>query len=62
MTEKIQEKDERTGPGEAEPTAAETSPEQTAALADNGEHDQLKDDIVAALKTVFDPGDSGRCL
>ena len=44
MAEKIQENEERE-------TAAE-SPEEAATMP---EHDQLKDDLVAALKTVFDP-------
>ena len=47
MSEKIQENEER---GVAPEAAAEAS---TAAPAP--EHDQLKDDLVAALKTVFDP-------
>jgi FeS assembly SUF system protein len=41
MTEKIQENEERA----VEATPATPAPE----------HDQLKDDLVAALKTVFDP-------
>jgi FeS assembly SUF system protein len=47
MTEKIQENEDRaTGPdAPAESTPASPAPE----------HDQLKDDLVAALKTVFDP-------
>src|SRR5689334_16788347 len=44
MAEKIQENEERE-------TAAE-APVETATVP---EHDQLKDDLVAALKTVFDP-------
>jgi FeS assembly SUF system protein len=47
MTEKIQENEER---GAASETPAEASPATPAP-----EDDQLKDDIVAALKTVFDP-------
>ena len=46
MTEKIQENEER-GVDEA---AVEATPAAPAP-----EHDQLKDDLVAALKTVFDP-------
>jgi FeS assembly SUF system protein len=47
MTEKIQENEERAVDAEApaEATLATPAPE----------HDQLKDDLVAALKTVFDP-------
>jgi FeS assembly SUF system protein len=47
MTEKIQENEER---AEAPEAAAEATPATPAP-----EHDQLKDDLVAALKTVFDP-------
>lgn len=47
MTEKIQENDERVA-------APEALPEAVAATA-APEHDQFKDDLVAALKTVFDP-------
>jgi FeS assembly SUF system protein len=47
MSEKIQENEER---GAAPEAVAETSP-----VAPAPEHDQLKDDLVAALKTVFDP-------
>jgi FeS assembly SUF system protein len=54
MTEKIQEKDERAEPAEA-PEPAEAKSEAVGPTAGNGGHDQLKDDIVAALKTVFDP-------
>ena len=47
MSEKIQENEDRgvapEAPAEAPPAALEP------------EHDQLKDDLVAALKTVFDP-------
>ena len=46
MTEKIQENEERG-------VAPEAPAEAPAAPAP--EHDQLKDDLVAALKTVFDP-------
>ena len=46
MSEKIQENEE----GSVAPEAPEALP---AAL--EPEHDQLKDDLVAALKTVFDP-------
>jgi FeS assembly SUF system protein len=47
MTEKSQESEERGAVAEAvvEATPANPAPE----------HDQLKDDLVAALKTVFDP-------
>ena len=51
MTEKIQENEERGVAPEA-PAEAKPSAEPAAAPA---EHDQLKDDLVAALKTVFDP-------
>jgi FeS assembly SUF system protein len=47
MTEKIQENEERAAAPEA---PAEATPATPAP-----EHDQLKDDLVAALKTVFDP-------
>lgn len=47
MSEKIQENEE----GGAAPEA----PTETAPAAPSPEHDQLKDDLVAALKTVFDP-------
>jgi len=47
MTEKIQENEERAVDAEA---AVEATPATPAP-----EHDQLKDDLVAALKTVFDP-------
>jgi FeS assembly SUF system protein len=47
VTEKIQENDEMG-------VAPETPAEVVAATA-APEHDQLKDDLVAALKTVFDP-------
>jgi FeS assembly SUF system protein len=46
MTEKTQENEERGAVPEA---TAEAAP------APSPEHDQLKDDLVAALKTVFDP-------
>jgi len=53
MTEKIQENEER---GAAPEAPAEAKPSAEAAAADLApEHDQLKDDLVAALKTVFDP-------
>jgi len=48
MSEKIQENEEK------EAASAETPPEAPPA-APEPEHDQLKDDLVAALKTVFDP-------
>ena len=53
MTEKIRENEERGGTLEtpAEAQAAEVAPSAPPAP----EHDQLKDDLVAALKTVFDP-------
>ena len=47
MTEKIQENEERAADAEA--------PAEAAPAASAPEHDQLKDDLVAALKTVFDP-------
>src|SRR5262245_31993843 len=47
MVEKIQDKEEKA----AEPEA----PVEAAPAGAEPEHDQLKDDIVAALKTVFDP-------
>jgi FeS assembly SUF system protein len=57
MTEKIQESDDRAADPEAAvaaPMAAEAGEAPaTAPLAP--EHDQLKDDLVAAIKTVFDP-------
>jgi FeS assembly SUF system protein len=67
MTEKIRDHDDRMAPPEATPElpaarSPEAAPEPVAA-ADAGnseaeatpEHDQLKDDIVGALKTVYDP-------
>lgn len=50
MTEKREETDERAETGEGAPP-----PGMAAAEPSPGGHDQLKDDIVAALKTVFDP-------
>lgn len=47
MTEKIQENEER--------AAAPETPSEAAPAAPAPEHDQLRDDLVAALKTVFDP-------
>jgi FeS assembly SUF system protein len=47
MTEKIQDNEEKATAPEA---AAEGVPTTSAP-----EHDQLRDDLVAALKTVFDP-------
>jgi FeS assembly SUF system protein len=47
MSEKIQENEERGVAPEAPAEAPPAAPEP--------EHDQLKDDLVAALKTVFDP-------
>jgi FeS assembly SUF system protein len=52
MTEKIQENEERGVDSEA---PAEAKPSAEPAAAPSPEHDQLKDDLVAALKTVFDP-------
>jgi len=52
MTEKIQENEER---GVAPEAPAEAKPSAAPAAAPSPEHDQLKDDLVAALKTVFDP-------
>jgi FeS assembly SUF system protein len=49
MTEKIQENEEKAIEAEAPAEAAPAAP------APASEHDQLKDDLVAALKTVFDP-------
>src|SRR5678815_4663900 len=49
MTEKIQENEERAVDAEAPAEAAPAAP------APAPEHGQLKDDLVAALKTVFDP-------
>ena len=48
MSEKIQENEEK------EAAAAE-APAEAPPAAPEPEHDQLKDDLVAALKTVFDP-------
>ena len=47
MTEKIQESEEM-GPDTEVPS-------ETSGASPAPEHDQLKDDLVAALKTVFDP-------
>jgi len=47
MSEKIQENEER--------DVAPEAPAEAPAAAPEPEHDQLKDDLVAALKTVFDP-------
>src|SRR6476469_15466 len=52
MTEKIQENEERGVDSEA---PAEAKPSAEPAAAPSPEHDQLKDDLVVALKTVFDP-------
>jgi len=52
MTEKIQENEER---GVAPEAPVEAKPSAEPAAAPSPEHDQLKDDLVAALKTVFDP-------
>jgi FeS assembly SUF system protein len=57
MTEKIQESDNRAADPEtavAAPVAAEAGEAQATAPL-SPEHDELKDDLVAALKTVFDP-------
>jgi FeS assembly SUF system protein len=56
MTEKIQESEGRAQAPEA-PAEANPSPDVEAAppAALAPEHDQLKDDLVAAIKTVFDP-------
>jgi FeS assembly SUF system protein len=51
MTEKIQENEERAAPE----APAEVKPSAEASITPVPEHDQLKDDLVAALKTVFDP-------
>jgi FeS assembly SUF system protein len=48
MSEKIQENEERG-------VAPEAPADEAPAAAPEPEHDQLKDDLVAALKTVFDP-------
>ena len=66
MTEKIQENEGRAAapeaPAEANPapdmegTAPSVKGGEAAAPASSApEHDQLKDDLVAAIKTVFDP-------
>jgi FeS assembly SUF system protein len=47
MTEKIQENEER--------AAAPEAPAESSPAAPAPEHDQLNNDLVAALKTVFDP-------
>ena len=52
MTEKIQENEERAAAPEA---PAEVKPSAEASITPVPEHDQLKDDLVTALKTVFDP-------
>ena len=52
MTEKIQENEERAAAPEA---PAEVKPSAEASVTPVPEHDQLKDDLVTALKTVFDP-------
>jgi FeS assembly SUF system protein len=52
MTEKIQENEERAAAPEA---PAEVKPSAETSVTPAPEHDQLKDDLVAALKTVFDP-------
>ena len=52
MTEKIQEDEER---GVVPEAPAEAKPSAEPAAVPSPEHDQLRDDLVAALKTVFDP-------
>ena len=51
MTENIQENEKRVAPE----APAEVKPSAEASISPAPEHDQLKDDLVAALKTVFDP-------
>ena len=51
MIEKIQENEETAAPE----APAEVKPSAEASITPVPEHDQLKDDLVAALKTVFDP-------
>ena len=60
MVEKIQDRDEAAK--EPEPKAPETGEEAVAAppvaaesATEGSEHDQLRSDLVTALKTVFDP-------
>jgi FeS assembly SUF system protein len=53
MIEKIQENEQRAVAPEAPAEAKPSAEASAASLA--SEHDQLKDDLVAALKTVFDP-------
>jgi FeS assembly SUF system protein len=60
MTEKIRDQDDRMAPPEATPElpaarSPESAPEPAAEAGAAPEHDQLKDDIVGALKTVYDP-------
>jgi FeS assembly SUF system protein len=67
MPEKIRDQDDRMAPPEAAPelpvARSQEAPPDPAVTADAGdgegqaapEHDQLKDDIVGALKTVYDP-------
>jgi FeS assembly SUF system protein len=64
MTETIQDQEDRTVPPEVPPARNIETSSEPEALADAGtsetqaapeEHDQLKDDIVGALKTVYDP-------
>jgi FeS assembly SUF system protein len=55
MAEKIQDSEGRAQASEA-PAEANPAPDgEGAAPALTPEHDQLKDDLVAAIKTVFDP-------
>jgi len=60
MTEKIQDQDDRVAPPEAPSSASPEAatapaPDATTGAEAASEHDQLKDDIVGALKTVYDP-------
>jgi FeS assembly SUF system protein len=64
MTEKIRDQDDRVTPPEATPeipaalgaeAQAAPVPDATPEAEAAPEHDQLKDDIVGALKTVYDP-------
>jgi FeS assembly SUF system protein len=55
MTEKIQESDDRAAAPEAAAAVTLEIAEAQATAPLSPEHDQLKDDLVAAIKTVFDP-------
>jgi FeS assembly SUF system protein len=55
MAEKIQDSEGRAQASEAPAEANPTPDGEGAAPALTPEHDQLKDDLVAAIKTVFDP-------